>query len=198
MKIKFIKEYVAVDPVPTSGIIHRYRVGETKEITPYTAQWLIDNGFAKEIQESGWWKPKNGVDYYYVRDDGVVVSRDGFLSLSNDDDKRFSIGNCFKTKAAAERYRDYLKAVATVRQDEGVIDLQGICEEYETEDNKYDDFSVYTVAFDLYLRKLVVIDADEYISANAIWLDAKEHAQASLDKHPDEWKIIANYDWSRE
>lgn len=54
MKIKFIKEYVAVDPVPTSGIIHRYRVGETKEITPYTAQWLIDNGFAEEIKEPTW------------------------------------------------------------------------------------------------------------------------------------------------
>ena len=54
MKIKFIKEYVAVDPVPTSGIIHRYRVGETEEITPYTAQWLIDSGFAMEVKEPEW------------------------------------------------------------------------------------------------------------------------------------------------
>ena len=40
MKIKFIKEYVAVDPAPTSGI--------------NTAQWLIDSGFAKEVKEPEW------------------------------------------------------------------------------------------------------------------------------------------------
>lgn len=198
MKIKFIKEYVAVDPVPTSGIIHRYRFGETEEIKDYTAQWLIDNGFAEKVKESSWWKPGNGGRYYYVNNDSEIIEKVWLPFGSPADEKRFSIGNYFRNNVAAERYRDYLKAIATVRQDEGVIDLQGIGEMYETEDNKYDDFCVYTVAFDLYLRKLVVTDADEYISANAIWFDTEEHAQSSLDNHPDEWKIIVNYDWGRE
>lgn len=194
MKIKFIKEYVAVDPATNSGIIHRF--GETEEIKDYTAQWLIDNGFAEEVRESGWWKPKLGDVYYVVYPDGLIASCtwDGCTV----DENRFFNGASFKTEEAAEHWRDYLKAIATVRQDEGVIDLQGICEEYETEDNKYNDFSVYTVAFDLYLRRLVVTDADEYISANAIWFEDEEHAQSSLDNHPDEWKTIVNYDWGRE
>lgn len=52
IKIKFIKEYVAVDPVTNSGIIHRF--GEIEEIEEYTAQWLIDSGFAVEVKEPKW------------------------------------------------------------------------------------------------------------------------------------------------
>ena len=106
MKIKFIKEYVAVDPVPTSGIIHRYRVGETEEITPYTAQWLIDNGFAEEVEESSWWKPGNGENYYFIDGDGTILydkCKDTFYN-----EYRVSVGNCFKTYFATDRYRDYL------------------------------------------------------------------------------------------
>lgn len=196
MKIKFIKEYVAVDPVPTSGIIHRYhryRVGETKEITPYTAQWLIDNGFAEEVKESGWWKPKNGVDYYYVNDAGAVVSREGFLSMSTTDDKRVDIGNAFRSKAAAERYRDYLKAVTTVRQDEGVLTPEQIRDEYQDRFIHYIGF-YQDGQLDVSWKSL----CDDIAIANVIYFDTMQHAQTSLDKHPDEWKIIANYDWSRE
>ena len=198
MKIKFIKDFKYPEVDISAGAVRNSEEYHFKDEVEEWFRWLIDNGFAKEVQESSWWKPKNGVDYYYVRDDGVIVSRDGFLSMSTTDDKRVDIGNAFRSKKATEAWRDYLKANATVRQDEGVIDLQGIGEEYEAEDNKYDDFCVYTVAFDLYLRKLVVTDADEYISANAIWFEDKEYAQDSLDKHPDEWQIIASYDWSRE
>lgn len=191
MKIKFIKEYVAVDPATNSGIIHRF--GETEEIEKYTAQWLIDNGFAEKVDDE--W-PMVGEKYYIVGAGGAVL-RVVWRGDSTDKDCQ-AIGNIFKTEEATKRCSDYLKAIATVRQDEGVIDLQGIGEEYETEDNKYNDFSVYTVAFNLYLRKLVVIDADEYISANAIWFEDEEYAQSSLDNHPDEWKTIVNYDWGRE
>lgn len=151
----------------------------------------------EEVKESGWWKPQDNEKYFFVNSWGAVLTIDTW-DHSTLNCGRLSIGNCFKTQEAAERYRDYLKAIATVRQDEGVIDLQGICEEYETESNKYNDFSVYTVAFDLYLRRLVVTDADEYISANAIWFEDEEYAQSSLDNHPDEWKTIVNYDWGRE
>lgn len=194
MKIKFLKPFRLYNPIGDDMTMDE-GVIDNMEKEDY-ARWLIDNGFAEEVKESGWWKPRFNETYYFVDGSGRVNAEPWL----NDklDDIRYSVGNVFKTKEAADRFASYLKAVARVRQDEGVIDLQGICEEYETEDNKYDDFCVYTVAFDLYLRKLVVTDADEYISANAIWFDAEEHAQASLDKHPDEWKIIANYDWSRE
>ena len=194
MKIKFLKPFRLYNPIGDDMMMDEGTV-ENMEKEDY-AKWLIDNGFAEKVKESSWWKPKHKEKYYFVDGSGKVCVEPW---LDDElDEYRYSVGECFKTEKAAERYRDYLKAITTIRQDEGVIDLQGICEEYETEDNKYNDFSVYTVAFDLYLRKLVVTDTDEYISANAIWFDAEEHAQASLDKHPDEWKIIANYDWSKE
>lgn len=191
MKIRFIKEYVAVDPVPTSGIIHRYRVGETKEITPYTAQWLIDNGFAEEVKESGQWKPKFGDIYYIAYSDGLIASCtwDGCTVDLN----RFLNGAVFKTKEATRRWRDYLRAVATVRQDEGVLTPE------EIRDVSWDQPMSYVgVSLDNELGVCQKNVEDEVVIASAIYFDTKEHAQASLDEHWNEWKIIANYDWSRE
>lgn len=193
MKIKFIKEYLAVDPVTNSGIIHR--LGETEEIEDCTAQWLIDNGFAEEVKESGWWKPKSDEKYYFVNGYGNVWC-DTWDDLKGDHSK-LSIGNVFKTEGAAERYKEYLKAVAIVRQDEGVIDLQGALERHETVD-KADDFPMYTIAYNLYLKELIAVGAGDFMTANTIWFDSMEHADASLNKHPDGWKIIVNYDWSQE
>ena len=194
MKIKFLKPFRLYNPIGDDMMMDEGTV-ENMEKEDY-AQWLIDNGFAEEVKESGWWKPKIGDKYWYIGLDNFWHL--GTWKNSVADNGMLKLGLIFKTEKAGVYRRDYLEAVVTVKQDEGVIDLQGICEKYETEDNKYDDFSVYTVAFDLYLRKLVVTDADEYISANAIWFDTEEHAQASLDNHPDEWKIIVNYDWGRE
>lgn len=195
MKIKFLKPFRLYNPIGDCMMIAEGAI-ENMEKEDY-AQWLIDNGFAEEVKESGWWKPKRGDKYWYIGLDNFVHL--GTWENSVADNGMLKLGLIFKTEKASVYFRDYLEAVVTVKQDEGVIDLQGIGEEYETApENKYDDFSVYTVAFSLYLRKLVVIDADEYISANAIWFDTEEHAQSSLDNHPDEWKIIVNYDWGRE
>ena len=189
MKIKFIKEYVAVDPVPTSGIIHRYhryRVGETKEITPYTAQWLIDNGFAEEVKESGWWKPQSNEKYYYLAASGEVYI-DSWVN-GGLDELRYSMGACFKTKEATKRWREYLKAIATVRQDEGVLTPE------QAANNGY---IYYICTHDEFGPVVHGFNAD-YVSVNTVLFDTREHAQASRDKHRDEWEIIANYDWSRE
>lgn len=184
MKIKFVKEYRALQ----EDVYDIYEVGIIENMPETAAQWLIDNGFAEEVKESGWWKPKYGVDYYYVNDAGVIVSREGFLSMSTIDDKRVDIGNAFRSKAAAERYRDYLKAIATVRQDEGVLTPE------ESAKNRY---NYYIWIHDEFGLEVHGFNAD-YVSVNTVLFDTKEHAQASLDEHPDEWKIIANYDWSRE
>lgn len=190
MKIKFIKEYVAVDPATNSGIIHR--VGDTEEIKDYTAQWLIDNGFAEKVDDE--W-PQVGDAFWSISHDAISYEHDWHNYA--EDRRKKAIGNVFKTRGAADRFIDYLKAITVVRQDEGVIDLQGVFERCEA-GNECDDFCVYTIAYDLYLRKLVVTDSDDYISANAIWFEDKEHADDSLNKHQDEWKTIANYNWSRE
>lgn len=185
MKIRFIKEYVAVDPVPTSGIIHRYRVGETKEITPYTAQWLIDNGFAEEVKESGWWKPKNGENYYFIDGDGTILYdkyKDTFYNKY-----RVSVGNCFKTYFAADRYRDYLEAIATVRQDEGVLTTHEAVKQCGNGNRVY-----------CLMPPGIVRNSVSVVAPGGIYFKDTESAGASWDAHRKEWQTILNYDWSRE
>ena len=192
MKIRFVKEYVAVDPATNSGIIHRF--GETEEIEEYTAEWLIDSGFAEKVKANEWWKPKKGEAYYYLDDSGTVTYR--IWMDDNSDENRFRIDNCFKTREATKKWRDYLKAIAIVRQDEGVIDLQRAFDRRESVSS--DDFSIYTIAYSFYPRQLVVVGSFDCMSANAIWFDTIDHADASLNKHPEQWLTIADYDWSRE
>ena len=108
------------------------------------------------------------------------------------DVSRYSVGNCFKIKAAAERYLDYLKAIATVRQDEGVMTPEQAAKSYTGYYvciNESSQLRTDIWAFD---------DEVNRMPANMILFDTFEHAEASLDNHPGEWKIIANCDWSRE
>ena len=190
MKIRFIKEFRG------PGFITK--VGETADskdaVKPAEARkwykWLIDAGFAEEVKESGWWKPKLGEGYFFLSNTGEVE----LYSWENDeiDEYRYSVSNCFNTKDAAERYRDYLKAIATVRQDEGVLTPA------QTWKHGQDDYLYYVYAtrggnLDIFWMDI----DDDFIPANAIYFDSKNAVLASLNKHRSEWEVIANYDWSR-
>lgn len=184
MKIKFIKPFRLYNPIGDDMMMGEGTV-ETMEKEDY-ARWLIDNGFAEEVKESGWWKPSDGEEYYLVSYyDGIGAAI--FEPESELDCGAISMGNCFKTKAAAGRYRDYLKAIATVRQDEGVLTPE------QAAKNRYIYYICTHNEFGLVVHGF---NAD-YVSVSTVLFDTREHAQASRDKHPDEWKIIANYDWSR-
>ena len=189
MKIRFIKEYVAVAPDTNLGIVHRYRFGETKEIKGYTAKWLIDNGFAEEVKESGWWKPEYDEKYFFVDNNGDVEADRWFASSV--DRGRFAIGNCFKTRKATERWRDYLKATTAVRQDEGVLTQEQASEAIAQ------SRGVFVVINDPGCRGCYV-SSTLLVWPGDICFDTQYHAQNSLSKHLNEWNAIANYDWSRE
>ena len=190
MKIKFLKPFRLYNPVGDDVMMGEGAVENMKE--DY-AEWLIDNGFAEEVKESGWWKPKRGETYWCLNSDGDAC-QDRWLNYKQDR-TRTTIGNVFKTKEAAERYRDYLEAVTTVRQDEGVMTPEGV---------------IHAADAGIIIGRIIVRDragnleasiynfSSAYPCVDTIYFDTCEHAQASLDKHPDEWKIIANYDWSRE
>ena len=134
---------------------------------------------------SGKW-PQAGKHYYTVRSDGGVTSLE-WLEDRFDEGSR-AIGNVFKTEKSAHAYVDYLKAITTVRQDEGVM---------TPEQAAKNGYVYYIRVHDASQLAVHGFDAD-YVSVNTVPFDTREHAQASLDKHQDEWKIIANYDWSRE
>ena len=190
MKIKFLKPFRLYNPIGDDMMMGEGAVENVKE--DY-AQWLIDNGFAEEVKESGWWKPKFDEMYYFLDGYGKACVQPWL----NDklDELRYSMGACFKTKEATRRWRDYLKALATVRQDEGVLTPEQI-NELEWRQGK-----AYHVGYTCKQNgeEVRLIDLYEtWAPVGVILFDTEEHAEASLDKHPDEWKIIANYDWSRE
>lgn len=198
MKIKFIKEYRGVEFVDRSETVYRsgnvVDIDDNSQTLTESAQWLINNGFAEEVKESGWWKPKYCEKYFYIGHDGSVYHCVWINDVT--DNARLKLGSVFKTEEAAIRCRDYWEAVVTVRQDEGIVCLEEICERHDLNDDG--NYCVYTVGSDSDLKELVVLDSGDCITASSIWFGDEKHARASLEKHPDEWKTIANYDWSRE
>lgn len=187
MKIKFIKPFRFIGNNPDDGSDDTIPVGHVVDLeNDESTQWLIDNGFAKEVIESGWWKPQNGENYYCINLAGGIeyTKYEG----SYLDEFAVLVGNCFKTYFAADRCRDYLKADTTVRQDEGVL----------TPEQAATTSYIYYIRADGESQLAVHGFNADYVSVNTVLFDTREHAQASLDRHPAEWKIIANYDWSRE
>lgn len=193
MKIKFLKDFKYPEVDISVGAVRNSEGYYLKDEVEEWFQWLIDNGFAEEVKESSWEKPTRGDNYYFINGAGVITST---VWMENSQDRvRYLMGNCFRTTEAAERYRDYLKAIATVREDEGVLTPEQI-NELEGREGK-----AYHVG---YMGKqngeeVRLIDLYEtWAPVGVILFDTEEHAEASLNKHLDDWKIIANYDWSRE
>lgn len=190
MKIKFLKPFRLYNPIGDDMMMGEGAI-ENMEKEDY-AKWLIDNGFAEEVKESGWWKPKASEEYYYLAASGEVYV-DSWVN-GGLDELRYSMGECFKTEKAAEAWRDYRTAIATVRQDEGVMTPK------EVESAECSNRNVWCISCKLnsglfvYTCRLDVVPT----RVGTICFNSRGHARASRDKHPDEWKIIANYDWSRE
>lgn len=193
MKIKLTKDYRVVNYDKCKYSKKVYSTGEVTSFDDEDAQWLIDNGFAEEVKESGWWKPEEDDTYYYVRDTMGMFSRDEVARQSwdydEDDEYRYSIGNVFKTEKSARRFIEYLKAVETVRHDEGFM--------------KYD--KTYGEVWEL---RRAYLDSEKFFTARqieyeglhylgAFYFDTEAHAIASVDKHPNEWETILNYDWGK-
>ena len=193
MKVKFLKDYQFIGNYPGDGSDTTVHTGDVIDLEhTESAKWLIDNGFAEKVKESGWWKPKASEEYYYLAASGEVYV-DSWVN-GGLDELRYSMGECFKTEKAAEAWRDYRTAIATVRQDEGVLTPR------EIESTERSNGAVYciTYTFDSGLFVHTCRLAMVLPQVGAIYFNSRGYAQASLGKHPDEWKIIANYDWSRE
>lgn len=197
MKIKFIKEYVAFyDFDGGFEASNSYKAGKIKDVTSESAQWLIDNGFAEEVKESGWWKPKYDEEYFYIGHDGFVHP----CLWANDplDNGRLKLGSVFKTEEAAICCRDYWEAIVTVRQDEGVLTPEQVDELIKDEGLAYCVGYMGNRGNGEILCGCPMSFDDCWMPVGAILFDSEVHADRSLKNHPDEWKIIVNYDWGRE
>lgn len=192
MKIKFLKPFRFIGNNPDDGSDDTVPVGHVVDLeNDESTQWLIDNGFAEEVKDTDWWKPKKKERYYFVTLNGAVVNAIWFGT--DIDWGKLIMGYVFKTENAAYRYRDYLKAITAVRQDKGVLTPEQICDEH------CDGYIHY---IGVRQNGCLVVDCISVergtAIASAIYFDTYKHAKASLNKHSNEWEIIANYDWSRE
>ena len=137
----------------------------------------------EEVKELGWWKPRAKEKYFYIGSHGEVC-RDTWFDSTIFRDK-LSVGNTFKTEEAANRWRDYLKAVETVRHDEGFMEPSA---EYH---------HGHGIGINCYGEPYAEqMYTDHY--AGRFYFDSSEHAKASVVAHQSEWKTILDYDWSRE
>lgn len=189
MNIRFIKEYRALLGDGTCSI---YQVGQTWSVHITLAQWLIDNGFAEKVDDTkGGWNPETDDTYYYVRDTMGMFSRDEVARQSwdydEDDQYRYSIGNVFKTEKSARRFIDYLKAVETVRHDEGFMKISRKVNYSPCGYGVYRGFG----------KSIIAEVSDMTVYAGEFYFDTYEHAKASVEAHQPEWQTILNYDWSK-
>ena len=193
MKIKFLKPFRLYNPIGDDLMMNEGTV-ENMEKEDY-AKWLIDNDFAEEVKDSGWWKPKRGDKYWYIGLDNFVHL--GTWENSVADNGMLKLGLIFKTEKAGVYCRDYLEAVVTVKQDEGVLTPEEV---YMRAMDNGEAYHIACTDKQNGTDELSVCEMDLYFwpPVGVMLFDTDEHAQASLDKHPDEWKIIANYDWSKE
>lgn len=191
MRIKFLKEFRLVGNDRSDGDDRTAPVGHTVDLDDEeSARWLIDNGFAEKVKANEWWKPKKGEAYYYLDDSGTVTYR--IWMDDNSDENRFRIGNCFKTREATKKWRDYLKATVVVRQDEGV--LTPVAAFNNLQRAGHEPWTVETLYTSV--QRVTCLNSHWPI-IGAIYFDTRKNTQASLDMHRKEWNIMADYDWSR-
>lgn len=193
MKIKFIKPFRFIGNAPDDGSDSEVPVGHIVDLeNDESTQWLIDNGFAEKVDEGVEWL-YDGIPYYEPAVSGIarkfVPSYDEYWGDDVHDEARRRIGICYKSRAACQRFIDFLTAVETVRHDEGFMKYnKTCCEVWELRRLHPDANGLFTAH---------KVESEFLHDLGAFYFDTEEHAKASVKKHPKEWGTIMNYDWSK-
>lgn len=180
MKIRFIKPFRLYNPIGDDMMMAEGAI-ENMEKEDY-AQWLIDNGFAEKATY-GWLY--DSCEYYTL---GAFCTVSAGWGGSEVDAFRRDCGLAFKTDELAQRFVDYLKAVETVRHDEGFM----------KQSRKIDYTPCGYGVYCGFGKSLIAGVSDITVYAGEFYFDTYEHAKASIKTHRDEWQTILDYDWSKE
>lgn len=120
--------------------------------------------------------------YYYIGSMGHVESAEykGWeLSLK----LRKSIGNYFETEEEAEKYLEYLKAKAIIKED-----TKGFKPNWQdTDEDKW--CGVWDI-----IHKEVSTHITWYGQEDSIYFKSKEDVEESFENHPEEWKAYLTYE----
>lgn len=147
---------------------------------------IFDEWFEKDKEE------KFSERIFYILPDGGVDSIET-VNYSNTEDNRQeykkykeklkSVGNCFETREDAEKYFEYLKAKAIIKQD-----AKGFKPDWN---DKYKP--KYWGYWNFYNNKLD--NNFTFLSKSKdIYFKSKEDIEESLKKHPKEWKTYLFYE----
>lgn len=185
MEIRFVKPFRFIGNNPDDGSDSAVPVGHIVDLeNDESTQWLIDNGFAEKIEENN---PRVGDKYWYISADGTTIKAKWVDSSF--DNGTMPIGNIFKTEKSAQRYVDYLKAVETVRHDEGFMKPR----------RKIGLASYgYAICYNWWDKSPSNDIEDSVNYAGKFYFDTIEHAEASIKEHESEWQTILDYDWNKE
>ena len=122
------------------------------------------------------WEPMSGEEYYAVEAGKISQYENIHQGLVDD---AIAAGNCFKTRAEAEEFLEWLKARKTL-----LDDTNGFKPDWE--DREQTKSYVY---YDADCRKFYT---DSYYATNNgvnIWFETEEDAERSIEKHEKEWRI---------
>lgn len=121
----------------------------------------------KKQENNGIWIPKRGEKYWYIDECGDVFYT--INAFNQYDEKRFLIGNVFKTKEEAEFAVEKLKVLAELK----VFS--------EPRDREWDGRNQHwSIGYDVQEYKVYIVDWLSYKS-NEICFESKEKAQQALD-----------------
>lgn len=122
-------------------------------------------------------------EYYYVIDVGHVGYLEDGNYRPNDTLGRMKIGNIFKTQEEAEKYLEYLKAKAIIKQD-----TKGFKPDWKNLDElKFFGFWNYSTG-------KADFDHDCSYKTSVVYFKSKEDIKESFEKHPEEWKTYLTYE----
>lgn len=129
----------------------------------------------EEVEEPKW--------IYYIDAFGGNVSRTMLDIISDSKKNMEAVGNCFETREEAEKYLEYLKAKAIIKQD-----TKGFKPNWKNPSQKR--FFGY---YNLIDKKLCYFNAGENMESK-IYFSSKEDIKESFEKNHEEWKTYLTYE----
>lgn len=120
---------------------------------------------------------------YYINEFGSDVNSVRVADIPRIRANLKSTGNYFETKEEAEKYLEYLKAKAIIKQD-----TKG----FKPDWTNYDE-QKYIGFWDLDEDKLDWLPRNIFIEST-IYFKSREDIEESFEKHPEEWKIYLTYE----
>lgn len=168
--LPFAKAGEIFDDQYEDGILTFYHQNRTIDIYKKDIEYF-DDWFEEKVEE-----------FYYINEKGFVSTLPKNY-IHSDVHLRRAIGNYFKTKEEAEKYLEYLKAKAIIKQDtKGFTpDWHNVYElkfygYYDTEDDALSEAWVHTV------------------KRSIIYFKSVEDIKESFKNHPEEWKTYLTYE----